>query len=1082
MVHVAVAAAAALLVGRAAHEASLQRLPLRPPPPLLPAPQLRQPAHRARASARPSLGAYAIAYNVILVPFSRIAAPIQDVFFPAFSRIQDDHERIADGWIRVTRAVAAVTVPVLVGLAIVADDFVDLVLGPEVARRGAGHPDPRLGRHPAVAAEPQHRDPRGARPRPRDLPLDGRASSSPTSIAFVVGLHWGIIGVAVGYAISTTIIEPSYLLLTSRAVGISPWRSSSARRRVLGRRSDGGSSCRRRATGSSRPGSPTALRLVLCTAAGVAVYVPLSPGAPPRSWRRGRAARARRRGRAAPPGTAAEAAALDGWPGTAPRGAGRWQSQAPATAPPRAAAAGVLLRRAPAAARRAAGRVRRLRPRLWVTFDKPDARALLAGERVVHAYGPTNRNVPNLLRNLRLARAPAGLRAPLRDRLDRRRRRGPVRLAGPDDRHPGRLRRERHPDRRALAVGPMIKPVASEIFVQWPELAASVPRRALRGQQPRRGGMIFVTTGTNEQGFDRLMRAARELGGDEELVVQYGSSSSQDGPGTWEEFLPLEEMRAAMERGAARRRPRRRRLDPARPPLRQAAGRDAAPGRARRGRRRPPARAGPAPESAARSRSSEDGAGSPAPCAQARRRRSRAPGDATGQRPAGHRAARDPRAAHGAVAADAAAALPRLPLPADRRRRRAAQPALRRAPAATSATTPSSSPAPAAKDPAGRRSTRRSPTPGSPAPRSTACPARSRRPAAGTPALVSGLLDAPRRAAALVARRRAVASAARPGRDCDAIFASLVPYETARGRDRALARARDPVDRRPPGPVGARRDVALPDGACTSASTAAGCAASSATAAAIVMNTPEAARAPRRRASRSSRTRIVVSITNGFDAADFERPAARARRRRRFRIVHTGTMHTSTGLRLRRRTPPAPDARRGHAPASTSCRARTSSCSRRCERLGETDPDARRRVEVHLAGVLTEDDREVARALAARAPARLPLARADARAASAPPTCSSCPCTTSRRAAAPAWSRARPMSTLASGRPILAAVPDGDVRDILGAVGTASFCRPADVATMAAILLRAAIETRSAGVAPPVADGPPRSRPTSAAS
>ena len=39
-------------------------------------------------------------------------------------------------------------------------------------------------------------------------------------------------------------------------------------------------------------------------------------------------------------------------------------------------------------------------PRVWVTFDKSDARSLLAGEQVVHAYGPTNRNIPNLLRNL----------------------------------------------------------------------------------------------------------------------------------------------------------------------------------------------------------------------------------------------------------------------------------------------------------------------------------------------------------------------------------------------------------------------------------------------------------------------------------------------------------------------------------------------------------------------------------------------------------------------------------------------------------------------------------------------------------
>ena len=36
--------------------------------------------------------------------------------------------------------------------------------------------------------------------------------------------------------------------------------------------------------------------------------------------------------------------------------------------------------------------------REWVTFDKPDARVLLAGERVTFAYGPTNRHLGNLIR------------------------------------------------------------------------------------------------------------------------------------------------------------------------------------------------------------------------------------------------------------------------------------------------------------------------------------------------------------------------------------------------------------------------------------------------------------------------------------------------------------------------------------------------------------------------------------------------------------------------------------------------------------------------------------------------------------
>jgi UDP-N-acetylglucosamine:LPS N-acetylglucosamine transferase len=41
--------------------------------------------------------------------------------------------------------------------------------------------------------------------------------------------------------------------------------------------------------------------------------------------------------------------------------------------------------------------------RFWVTFDMPDSRSLLEGEEVFCAYHPTTRNIPNLLRNLRLA-------------------------------------------------------------------------------------------------------------------------------------------------------------------------------------------------------------------------------------------------------------------------------------------------------------------------------------------------------------------------------------------------------------------------------------------------------------------------------------------------------------------------------------------------------------------------------------------------------------------------------------------------------------------------------------------------------
>jgi O-antigen/teichoic acid export membrane protein len=42
-----------------------------------------------------ALGVYAVAYNTMLVPASKLGGPLQRVFSPAFSRIQDEPERIA---------------------------------------------------------------------------------------------------------------------------------------------------------------------------------------------------------------------------------------------------------------------------------------------------------------------------------------------------------------------------------------------------------------------------------------------------------------------------------------------------------------------------------------------------------------------------------------------------------------------------------------------------------------------------------------------------------------------------------------------------------------------------------------------------------------------------------------------------------------------------------------------------------------------------------------------------------------------------------------------------------------------------
>jgi glycosyltransferase involved in cell wall biosynthesis len=217
------------------------------------------------------------------------------------------------------------------------------------------------------------------------------------------------------------------------------------------------------------------------------------------------------------------------------------------------------------------------------------------------------------------------------------------------------------------------------------------------------------------------------------------------------------------------------------------------------------------------------------------------------------------------------------------------------------------------------------------------------------------------------------------------------------------------------------------------------------TASAIIMSTPEAA-ARVLAAFPELDDRPVVAIPNGFDPLDFAgEPPSRSDAA--FRIVHTGYLHTQLGRQMRRRSVVrrllGGDVRgvdiytRSHAFLIEAL-----------ELLLREDAAAAGRIELHLAGVMSPDDREVA--------ARSSLVREHG--------------FLSHRASVdlmrsadllflpmhdlPDGMRAtivpgKTYEYLASRRPILAAVPDGDARDLLLAAGSAVLTRPDDVDALA---------------------------------
>ena len=287
----------------------------------------------------------------------------------------------------------------------------------------------------------------------------------------------------------------------------------------------------------------------------------------------------------------------------------------------------------------------------------------------------------------------------------------------------------------------------------------------------------------------------------------------------------------------------------------------------------------------------------------------------------------------------------------------------------------------------------------------------------------------------------------RAGADADAIIVSCAPYETALVGERLsaalgkpwIADLEDPwaLDEMRLHPTGLHHALDLRRMRRALA-----------TASAVVMAAPEAA-VRVRQAMPDLADRVVVGIPIGFERDDFQ-GAREPRDDGKLRIVHTGSMHTDFGLRLRRTR----RRRRLLGGTQPGLDILTRSHVFLIEAIEALEPAQRDRIELHLAGALTDGDRAVAeRHDFVRMPGLLAHRETVALMRSAdllflpmhdlPP---------GTRAGLIPY---KTFEYLAAERPILAAVPDGDVRDMLSPLEHVTLVRPADVGAMTAALREA---------------------------
>ncbi len=177
-----------------------------------------------------NLGYYTIAYRLMFYPIQTISSVIGRVMFPVYSRIQDDDAQFRRIYLKVTAAIAVITFPMMTGLWSLSKPFILALLGLKwepvifllIILAPVGMVQSIVTTVGAIYQ---------AKGRTDWLFRLGIVVGLLTIFAFIIGLRWGIVGVAIGYAVVTGIfIYPNLAIpyqlikLPIRDLGKSIWR------------------------------------------------------------------------------------------------------------------------------------------------------------------------------------------------------------------------------------------------------------------------------------------------------------------------------------------------------------------------------------------------------------------------------------------------------------------------------------------------------------------------------------------------------------------------------------------------------------------------------------------------------------------------------------------------------------------------------------------------------------------------------------------------------------------------------------------------------------------------------------------
>ena len=218
------------------------------------------------------LAYYNWAYTLMLYPLQTISWTLGRVLFPAFSKMQDDPERFGRAYLRACVTIAFVTFPLMAGVTMLAPEFIDVLLGPKWQPVA-----PVLRILAPVGMVQSIVSPVGyiymAMGKTETMFRWGLLFTGITVLGFVIGLHWGITGVAVSYVIAMLLLIIPVLWIPFRFIHlriVDLWIALWPITRATAAMAVATVAFRRLVLGSMH--LPAALALVVFASFGAAVY------------------------------------------------------------------------------------------------------------------------------------------------------------------------------------------------------------------------------------------------------------------------------------------------------------------------------------------------------------------------------------------------------------------------------------------------------------------------------------------------------------------------------------------------------------------------------------------------------------------------------------------------------------------------------------------------------------------------------------------------------------------------------------------------------------------------------------------